>query len=57
MVVLVVIAAGNEGAQGIYTVGQPSTATDAYSVASVDNAYYVSEEFSATGINHTICKF
>ncbi|KAI8647639.1 peptidase S8/S53 domain-containing protein [Parasitella parasitica] len=52
--VSVVISAGNSGARGIYTVGQPSTSVDAFSVASVENSYYVSKDLKATGIDHTI---
>lgn len=55
--VSVIISAGNEGAQGAFTVGQPSTAVNAFSIASVDNDYYVSESFNATGIDHAICKY
>ncbi|KAI9483825.1 MAG: peptidase S8/S53 domain-containing protein [Benjaminiella poitrasii] len=50
--VSVVISAGNSGAQGIFTVGLPSTAVSAFSTASVENSYYVSKDFKATGINH-----
>lgn len=50
----VVISAGNSGAQGVYTVGQPSTSTSAFSVASVDNQYYTAKELTATGVDHPI---
>lgn len=50
----VVISAGNSGAEGIYTVGQPSTATSAFSVASIDNQYQKSASLTATGISHSI---
>ncbi|GAN05471.1 subtilisin-like serine protease PR1C [Mucor ambiguus] len=52
--VSVVISAGNSGAEGIYTVGQPSTAVNAFSVASVENGYYVSKDLKATGVDHDI---
>ncbi|KAI8971818.1 peptidase S8/S53 domain-containing protein [Mycotypha africana] len=52
--VSVVISAGNSGAQGIYTVGQPSTSPGAFSVASIENSYYISKDLTATGINHSI---
>ncbi|CEP13145.1 hypothetical protein [Parasitella parasitica] len=52
--VSVVVSAGNSGAKGIYTVGQPSTSVDAFSVASVENSYYVSKDLKATGIDHDI---
>ncbi|KAK4517454.1 Transmembrane osmosensor [Mucor velutinosus] len=52
--VSVVISAGNSGAEGIYTVGQPSTAINAFSVASVENGYYVSKDLKATGVDHDI---
>lgn len=52
--VSVVISAGNSGASGIYTVGQPSTSDLAFSVASIENQYYVAKEFSATGVSHPI---
>jgi hypothetical protein len=51
---VVVISAGNSGAQGIFTVGQPSTADNAFSVASIENGYYMSKDLTATGINRTI---
>jgi hypothetical protein len=52
--VSVVISAGNSGAQGIYTVGQPGTSASAFSVASIENDYYVAKELTATGISHSI---
>ncbi|KAI7904209.1 peptidase S8/S53 domain-containing protein [Cokeromyces recurvatus] len=52
--VSVVVSAGNSGAEGIYTVGQPGTAVSAFSVASVDNDYFISKYFTATGIKHRI---
>ncbi|GAA5799086.1 peptidase S8/S53 domain-containing protein [Helicostylum pulchrum] len=52
--VSVIISAGNSGAQGIYTVGQPSTATSAFSIASVENNFYVAKELTATGIKTPI---
>jgi predicted Rossmann-fold nucleotide-binding protein len=55
--VSVVISAGNDGAMGAFTLGQPSTAVNAFSIASIDNAYYTSESFNATGVDHTIRKF
>ncbi|KAI8346175.1 peptidase S8/S53 domain-containing protein [Blakeslea trispora] len=52
--VSVVVSAGNSGEQGIYTVGQPSTANGAFSVASIENGYYPSKAFKATGIDRNI---
>ncbi|KAF7728819.1 hypothetical protein EC973_005445 [Apophysomyces ossiformis] len=46
----VVIAAGNSGSEGVFTVGEPSTASNAISVASFDNRYTVTRLFEATGI-------
>ncbi|KAG2196285.1 hypothetical protein INT47_012507 [Mucor saturninus] len=55
----VIVAAGNEGDQGAYTVGQPATGPGAFSVASVDNEYdYFDCSFSAQGISTRIpCNF
>ncbi|OBZ85987.1 Minor extracellular protease vpr [Choanephora cucurbitarum] len=52
--VSVVISAGNSGAKGIYTVGQPSTADGAFSVASIQNGNYVAKNFEASGIDRKI---
>ncbi|KAI8073486.1 peptidase S8/S53 domain-containing protein [Gilbertella persicaria] len=52
--VSVIISAGNSGETGFYTVGQPSTASGALSIASIDNAYYTAKNFKATGISHNI---
>ncbi|KAI7890621.1 peptidase S8/S53 domain-containing protein [Mucor mucedo] len=52
--VSVVISAGNSGAQGIYTVGQPGTSKNAFTVASVENQYYTAKELTASGIDHGI---
>ncbi|KAG1240825.1 hypothetical protein G6F68_017284 [Rhizopus microsporus] len=45
----VVISAGNAGAQGAYTIGSPSTATGAFSVASVQNDYTNTTTLVASG--------
>ncbi|KAG0175418.1 hypothetical protein DFQ28_000054 [Apophysomyces sp. BC1034] len=47
----VVVAAGNAGSKGIFTVGEPSTIQGALSVASFDNNYSVARQFEATGIH------
>lgn len=52
--VSVIISAGNSGAQGIYTVGQPSTSASAFSIASVENNYYIAKELTATGLKAPI---
>ncbi|KAI7904229.1 peptidase S8/S53 domain-containing protein [Cokeromyces recurvatus] len=52
--VSVVVSAGNSGAEGIFTVGQPSTTLSAFSIASVDNDYRILRYFVATGIRHRI---
>ncbi|KAL9557641.1 hypothetical protein MBANPS3_001291 [Mucor bainieri] len=52
--VSVIIAAGNSGLQGVYTVGQPSTAVNGLSIASIQNAYYQSTVIKATGIDRNI---
>jgi len=56
IILITMISAGNSGAEGIYTVGQPSTAVNAFSVASVENGYYVSKDLKATGVDHEIRK-
>lgn len=50
----VIIAAGNAGEQGIYTVGSPSTITSALSVGSVENDYYTTKSLKATGFKDAI---
>ncbi|KAG2196286.1 hypothetical protein INT47_012508, partial [Mucor saturninus] len=51
----VIVAAGNEGDQGAYTVGHPATAPGSFSVASVNNEYdYFDCSFSAQGISTRI---
>ncbi|KAG2201319.1 hypothetical protein INT47_001407 [Mucor saturninus] len=57
--VSVVIASGNGGLQGIYTVGYPSTSTSALSVGSVLNEYhYFDCNINAIGISKPIaCNF
>ncbi|KAG1048825.1 hypothetical protein G6F43_008814 [Rhizopus delemar] len=45
----VVISAGNSGAQGAYTIGSPSTASGAFSVASVQNDYTNTTTLIASG--------
>lgn len=54
IILIVVIAAGNEGDWGVYSIGQPSTATNAFSVASVDNGFHPTKDLTATGIDHPI---
>lgn len=53
-IILVVISAGNSGAQGISTVGQPSTSANAFSVASIENGYFMSKKLTATGVDNDI---
>ncbi|KAI8147303.1 peptidase S8/S53 domain-containing protein [Fennellomyces sp. T-0311] len=45
----VIIAAGNEGASGAFTVGSPSVGIGAFSVASLDNANNLLRTFSLEG--------
>ncbi|KAI7871246.1 peptidase S8/S53 domain-containing protein [Spinellus fusiger] len=47
----VIIAAGNDGANGIYTVGQPSTGKDVWSIASMDNDFHFTHQFQIAGAN------
>ncbi|KAI9309624.1 peptidase S8/S53 domain-containing protein [Cunninghamella echinulata] len=49
-----VISAGNSGREGIYTLGQPSTAKGAMSIASFDNSYDIVKQFKATGVKDAI---
>ncbi|KAG1470648.1 hypothetical protein G6F56_002560 [Rhizopus delemar] len=50
----VVISAGNSGAQGAYTIGSPSTARGAFSVASIQNAYTNTTTLIASGLEERI---
>lgn len=50
----VIISAGNSGEEGYYTVGQPSTAERAFSVASIENQFQKTAILSATGVSHDI---
>jgi hypothetical protein len=52
----VVIAAGNNGADPIYTLADPSRAEDSISVASVENDFYYGPNFKASGIDYFIRK-
>ncbi|KAL0075653.1 secreted subtilisin-like serine protease [Phycomyces blakesleeanus] len=45
-----IVSASNSGADGAFTVGMPSTAKDVWSVASVDNNYYLVDLFKASTI-------
>jgi subtilisin family serine protease len=54
IIIIVVVAAGNEGDMGIFSIGQPSTASNAFSVASVDNGFHPVKELTATGIERSI---
>ncbi|CAO3613681.1 unnamed protein product [Cunninghamella blakesleeana] len=45
----VVVAAGNAGASGAFTIGSPSTGNGVYSVASYDNSHQVAYEVIASG--------
>ncbi|KAI8374401.1 peptidase S8/S53 domain-containing protein [Radiomyces spectabilis] len=45
----VIVAAGNDGASGVFTVGSPSTAPGVMSVASFDNAYILVKQFTVGG--------
>ncbi|CAO3635778.1 unnamed protein product [Cunninghamella echinulata] len=49
-----VISAGNSGREGIYTLGQPSTAKGAMSIASFQNSYDIVKQFKATGVEDAI---
>ncbi|KAI9014408.1 peptidase S8/S53 domain-containing protein [Phycomyces nitens] len=49
-----VVAAGNAGANGFFTVGMPSTAKDVWSIASVDNDYHMVDLFKASSISEKI---
>ncbi|KAI9266025.1 peptidase S8/S53 domain-containing protein [Sporodiniella umbellata] len=50
----VIISAGNAGAQGAYTIGSPSTATGAFSIASVQNMYTNTTTLIASGFKDRI---
>ncbi|KAI8086543.1 peptidase S8/S53 domain-containing protein [Halteromyces radiatus] len=50
----VVIAAGNAGQSGAFTVGSPSTGEGVISVASFDNAHNLVYKFKATGFSDAI---
>lgn len=55
---IVVVAAGNEGDEGAYTVGNPASSPGAFSVASVGNDYdHYDCSFSAQGVSSRIRKF
>ncbi|KAI9004023.1 peptidase S8/S53 domain-containing protein, partial [Phycomyces nitens] len=49
-----IVAAGNAGADGAFTVGMPSTAKDVWSIASVDNDYHMVDLFKASSISEKI---
>ncbi|KAL0086325.1 peptidase S8/S53 domain-containing protein [Phycomyces blakesleeanus] len=49
-----IVAAGNAGADGAFTVGMPSTAKDIWSTASVDNNYHLVDLFKASSISKKI---
>lgn len=51
IVVIVIIAAGNEGASGAFTAGTPSVGHGPVSVASFDNNYFIAKQFSADGLD------
>lgn len=52
---VVVVAAGNEGSNGVYSVSVPSTALSALSVASVVNEFYNPPyKLNITGIGELI---
>lgn len=54
---LVVVAAGNEGSNGVYSVSAPSTALSALSVASVINQVYNPPyKLNITGMDEPIGK-
>ncbi|KAK9760330.1 hypothetical protein K7432_015759 [Basidiobolus ranarum] len=44
--VVVVVAAGNDGMSGLWTIGSPSTATNAIGVASFDHVKYPGQSFT-----------
>lgn len=54
---LVIVAAGNSGEEGAYTLGHPASVPSAFSVASVGNEYnYFDCSFSVTGVSKRIGK-
>ncbi|RCH82456.1 hypothetical protein CU098_001086, partial [Rhizopus stolonifer] len=52
--VSVVACSGDAGDSGIYTVGRPSVAPGAFSVASIQNEYFSTKYITATGIDHNM---
>ncbi|ORX48325.1 subtilisin-like protein [Hesseltinella vesiculosa] len=50
----VIIAAGNAGADGAFTVGTPSTGPGVFSVASYDNVNNLVNKFTTTGVDMKI---
>ena len=50
--VVVAIAQGNDGADGLWTLGAPGAATEAITVASVDNTVETNYYFTATGVDN-----
>ncbi|KAF7727536.1 hypothetical protein EC973_007422 [Apophysomyces ossiformis] len=44
----VIVAAGNAGSEGVYTVGRPSTTKDSTAVASYDNYHFIAKLFENT---------
>ncbi|KAG0741689.1 hypothetical protein G6F57_008913 [Rhizopus arrhizus] len=52
--VQVVIAAGNDGKRGIYSVGIPGTSLGAYTVAAIENEYEQSLSLTASQVDYPI---
>ena len=50
--VVVAIAQGNDGADGLWTLGAPGAATEAITVASVDNTVETNYYFTASGVDN-----
>ncbi|KAI8060238.1 peptidase S8/S53 domain-containing protein [Gongronella butleri] len=50
----VIVAAGNAGADGAFTVGTPSTGPGVFSIASIDNEHNLVNKFTASGIDKKI---
>ncbi|KAI8331696.1 peptidase S8/S53 domain-containing protein [Chlamydoabsidia padenii] len=55
--VIVVIAAGNAGSSGAFTVGSPSTGAGVISVASFDNDKTLANKFKASGLSELIVAY
>ncbi|KAG0180822.1 hypothetical protein DFQ28_000608 [Apophysomyces sp. BC1034] len=49
----VVVAAGNAGSQGVYTVGRPSTTKGSLAVASYDNYHFIAKLFESSAFSGT----